>query len=333
MDLIRHPHGLTVINSPNRSLINERALPKRESIRQNVFRSIRFVDLFLSLSSPTSLGVLLAFLAFEFFNTFSQRIIIFSQLDDHLAKVNHQRNEFLAIKFRFDSIHAEHLPKPPLPSHPPISAQWTATERLADDAWEGSIRYGRTEPPQTGDSTYSFDTGGGTQHVTQSLATTGVWAAPGVFPPNYRGGIGVTKDGVEGVDITVPVYNFSETHYIDAALVTGAYKSTLFYLTGTVNNGGFRGFAAGEVLFLGAAGSLQGQEDWEISYRFAASPNVQGLQVGDITGIAKRGWDYLWIRYADIEDSDAKMLVKRPLSVYVEQVYPYTNFAGLGIGV
>jgi hypothetical protein len=210
--------------------------------------------------------------------------------------------------------------------------QSTHLERISENAWEGSIRYGRTEPPQTGDSTYSFDTGGGTQHVTQSLATTGVWAAPGVFPPNFRGGIGVTKDGVEGVDITVPVYNFSETHYIDAALVTGAYKSTLFYLTGTVNNGPFRGFASGEVLFLGAAGSLRGQEDWEISYRFAASPNVQGLQVGDITGIVKRGWDYLWIRYADIEDSDAKMLVKRPLSVYVEQVYPYTNFAGLGIG-
>uniref|UniRef100_A0A7C2JZN0 Uncharacterized protein n=1 Tax=Schlesneria paludicola TaxID=360056 RepID=A0A7C2JZN0_9PLAN len=138
---------------------------------------------------------------------------------------------------------------------------------------------------------HPFDTGGGTQHITQSLGTVGVWAAPGVFPPNFRGGIGVTKDGVEGVDITIPVYNFAETHYIDAALVTGAYKAALFYLTGTVNNGPFRGFAAGEVLFLGAAGSIRGQEDWEIAYRFAASPNVQGLTVGSMTGIAKRGWE------------------------------------------
>ena len=211
--------------------------------------------------------------------------------------------------------------------------QSTHLERIAENAWEGSVRYGRFEPPQTGDSSYSFDTGGGTQHITQSLGTVGVWAAPGVFPPNFRGGIGVTKVGVEGVDITIPVYNFAETHYIDASLVTGAYKAALFYLTGTVNNGPFRGFAAGEVLFLGAAGSIRGQEDWEIAYRFAASPNVQGLTVGSMTGIARRGWDYLWIRYADVEDPDAKMLVKRPLSVYVEQVYPYTNFAGLGIGV
>lgn len=129
----------------------------------------------------------------------------------------------------------------------------------------------------------------------------------------------------------VPVYNFSETHYIDTLLVTAAYKATLFYLTGTVNNGPFRGFAAGEVSFLGASGSKRGQDDWEISYRFAASPNVLGLVVGDITGIAKRGWEYLWVRYQDVEDTAAKVLVKRPVAVYVEQVYPYGNFAGLGI--
>lgn len=209
--------------------------------------------------------------------------------------------------------------------------QSTHVERIAENAWEGSVRYGKNEPPQTGDSTYSFDTGGGVQHVTQALGTFGVWGAPGVFPPNFQGAIGVTKDGVEGVDITVPVYNFCETHYIDAALVTGAYKGALFFLTGTVNNAPFRGFAPGEVLFLGAAGSARGQEDWEIAYRFAASPNVQGLQVGSIGGIVKRGWDYLWVRYADVEDAEARMLVKRPLAAYVEQVYPHTNFAGLGI--
>jgi hypothetical protein len=205
------------------------------------------------------------------------------------------------------------------------------TERIAEDAWEGSVRYGMLEPPETGDSSFSFDTGGGTQHVTQSLATIGAYSASGP-PPNFKGAIGVSRDSVEGVDITVPVYNFTETHYIDALLVTGAYKATLFYLTGTVNNAPFRGFAQGEVLFLGASGSLRGQEDWEITYRFAASPNVVGLAVGDITGIVKRGWEYLWVRYEDAEDTAAKALVKRPVAAYVEQVYPWGNFAGLGIG-
>jgi len=38
------------------------------------------------------------------------------------------------------------------------------------------------------------------------------------------------------------------------------------------------------------------------------------------------------VRYADIEDTNAKVLVKRPMAAYVEQVYDFGNFAGLGIG-
>ena len=52
--------------------------------------------------------------------------------------------------------------------------------------------------------------------------------------------------------------------------------------------------------------------------------------MGDITGINKRGWEYLWVRYADAEDQH--VLVKQPISAYVEQVYPEGNFALLGIG-
>lgn len=211
--------------------------------------------------------------------------------------------------------------------------QSTHLERLAEEAWEGSIRYGRTEPPQAGASSFNFDTGGGTQHITQSLETVGAWAAPGLVPPNFHGAIGVGKDTIDGVDVTVPVYHFGETHYLPAELVTPAYKAELFRLTGTVNAFPFRGFDTGEVLFLGASGSKRGQDDWEIAYKFAASPNAFGLSVGSITGINKRGWDYLWVRYADVEDGNAKMLVQRPIAAYVEQVYPYRDFSGLGIGV
>ena len=210
--------------------------------------------------------------------------------------------------------------------------QSTHIERIAEAAWEGSVRYGKREPPKTGDSSYQFDTGGGTQHITQSLQTVGRYAPAGSVAPDFQGAIAVTHDNVEGVDITVPVYHFSETHYIATASVTGGYKAALFFLTGKVNAMPFRGFAMGEVLFLGASGSQRGQEDWEISFRFAASPNVQNLWMGNIGGISKRGWEYLWVRYADDEDTNAKVLVKRPIGVYVERVYDYGDFSGLGIG-
>lgn len=208
-------------------------------------------------------------------------------------------------------------------------------EPLANDIWDGSVRYGMTEsndPPMTGESSFAFDTGGGTQHITQSRGTVNGYAPPGETAPNFQGAIGVTDNGVEGVDVTVPVYHFSETHYLDDGFVTPAYKGTLFALTGRVNNASFKGLAGGECLFLGASGSKRGLGDWEITFRFAGSPNVTGLSVGSITGIAKKGWEYLWVRYAEVEDDAAQVLVKRPIAAYVEQVYDSGNFAALGIG-
>lgn len=207
--------------------------------------------------------------------------------------------------------------------------------------WQGSARYSNRDnsQPQTGESVFSFDTGGGSQHVTQSMATVARYApsgggGSGGAAPDFRGAIGVTHDSVEGVDITVPVYQFSETHYLPEAAVTLAYRGVLFSLTGRVNSGGFRGLAAGECLFLGASGSKRGASggDWEITFRFAGSPNATGLTVGDITGVNKLGWEYLWVRYEDGEDSAAMAIVKRPAAVYIEKVYELGDFAGLGIG-
>lgn len=196
--------------------------------------------------------------------------------------------------------------------------------------WDVSVRYGKQEPRDTGDSSFSFDTGGGSAHITQSLSTISRHAPAGKTAPDCRGAIGVTTDSVEGTDINVPVYQFGETHYISSLLITPAYKTNLFYLTGRVNSDAWRGFAAGEVLFLGASGAKRGADDWEVTFRFAASPNVTGLAIGPITGIDKRGWEYVWVRYSDVESES--VLVKQPIAAYVEQVYRTGNFLTLGIG-
>lgn len=203
------------------------------------------------------------------------------------------------------------------------------------DAYLGTVHFASSDsqPPETGESTFQFDTSGGSQHITQSLATVGTYAAPGSDAPNFGGGIGVTANGVEGVDITVPVYTFAETHYLSTGTVTTGYKGTLFNLTGKVNSSGFKGLDAGECLFLGASGSRrESEDDWEITFRFAGSPNRSGLTIGDITGVSKKGWEYLWVRYQDVEDETAKMLIKKPIAAYVEKVYEEASFAALGIG-
>ena len=132
-------------------------------------------------------------------------------------------------------------------------------EPVGDLLWDGIVRYGTV--PQTNESVFAFDTGGGTQHITHSLQTVGAYAPPTQTAPDFKGAIGVTADSVEGVDIAVPVYHFSETHYLPDVLVTDAYKGVLFSLTGKVNSAAFKGFQAGECLFLGAAGSKRGGGD------------------------------------------------------------------------
>jgi len=212
-----------------------------------------------------------------------------------------------------------------------IKKEVSITDRLSEFVWAGEVSWGKLEPKETGDSSFSFDTGGGTQHITQALATVASHAPPGKTAPNFKGAVGVSDGSVDGVDITVPIYNFSETHYLDVATVDAAYKLTLFNLTGTVNSLSFKGFAAGEVLFQGASGSLRQHDQWEITYKFAASPNATGLTVGDITAINKGGWEYLWVRYREDEDTAAKTLARRPVAAYVEQVYPLTDLNQLGI--
>lgn len=202
---------------------------------------------------------------------------------------------------------------------------------LGNGIWEASVPYKGYED----ETQYTFETGGATAHITQSLATVGVYppvVIPLRPPPDFQGAIGVNGDNVAGVDVTIPAFNFTITKRFDAEDVTGAYKLALFYATGKTNNATFQGFAAGEVLFLGASGSRTGMKQWEITFKFAASPNAVNLPVGNFTVTEKKGHDYLWVRYADAVDGDAAALVKRPVSAYVERVYESADFASLGVG-
>ncbi|MCC6653317.1 MAG: hypothetical protein IT348_19355 [Candidatus Eisenbacteria bacterium] len=212
-----------------------------------------------------------------------------------------------------------------------------------NDHWIGTVIYGGAlQADVTGpeEGRVSFDTGGGLQKITHSIRTVNRYAPAGLTPPNFGGAINVTGDGVEGVEISVPGFVFNETYALPNTFVTPAYISTLARLTGTMNVGSFRGFAPGEVLMLGAAGSKRGLEGWEVNFRFAQSPNRTGLVIGDpalgsdwnISNITKRGWDHLWVYYVVDKHPSQGRFLQRPYGVSIEQVYHEGNFAQLGIG-
>jgi hypothetical protein len=202
------------------------------------------------------------------------------------------------------------------------------TERLATNAWKVIVRFDAPQPYEdtTPEPVFSFDSTGGTQHITQSLQTVGRY---GPSASTLLGGaIGYDGENVAGVDITVPVWNWQETYYLtDAELNTPAY----YALTGTVNSDVFEGYQPGEVLFLGASGQKRGNARWEVNFKFAASPNRTGIAVGPILVLSKDGWDYLWVQYGDDVDNTANIRIKKPVAAYVEQVYDRAPFSILGI--
>ena len=89
------------------------------------------------------------------------------------------------------------------------------------------------------------------------------------------------------------------------------------------------------MLFVGCSGSQEWDDDkgrgpWSLSFRFVASKNVTGETIGDISGVNKKGHEYLWVRYEDAVDSN--VLLKKPKAVYVNKVYRESSFSVLGIG-
>ncbi len=173
----------------------------------------------------------------------------------------------------------------------------------------------------------SFNTTGATTHLNQSLQTRGVYAAPGAIAPNYGGAIGVSDSGVSGVDVTVPAFEFSVRRKFE--YVSTAYLLAMVAMTGRVNQNAWSIFAPGEALFLGGEGGEDDQNWVDVTYYFAARPNEPNLNLGNITGISKQGWDFLWVKHTETIVGDRVLQV--PEAAYVEQVYPVANFDTLGI--
>ena len=187
------------------------------------------------------------------------------------------------------------------------------------------------QPPEVGEVTFSCDTSGGTTKITQALSQS-THVASGTAP-DFKGAIGVGKNGaVEGVDIVVPALKFSLTYKMPNSVLTLGYVLTLYEMTGKTNSQPFKGFAAGELLFLGAQAREGSASDPEVTYHFAASKNRESIPVGDITVPSKRGHQYLWVRYRETDDASAKELVPNPSSAHVATVYEEADFANLQIG-
>jgi hypothetical protein len=172
--------------------------------------------------------------------------------------------------------------------------------------------------------TFSGQTEGGTTTLTQGYAYQSYGTGP-----NYAGAINVSKDGVEGVEVGLPGLEFTITKSLQRGQLSLEYVATLVRMTYSTNNAAFGPFAQGELLFKGAEFSQRSGGETSVSFKFSASPNRVDLVFGSVTGVAKKGHEYLWVDYAASESGG--FIIRTPRTVHVHRVYPESDFGALQI--
>lgn len=158
------------------------------------------------------------------------------------------------------------------------------------------------ENKEIGSYRIEFDTMGGTVHVKAGQHVAEYPAGS----PTHDGLIGVKGDDVEGVDIVIPAMRIIVHYQHPGNFLTNARVRLLSRLAGTVDTGGFFGWNPYETLFLGAQGSQQTtvgtmevEQNEEVSYHFAMSENLTNFSIGSISGVSKRGWDVAWVKWRE----------------------------------
>lgn len=192
----------------------------------------------------------------------------------------------------------------------------------SSSVWYADVTYApRSRTIDTGSYRISFDTAGGTVHISQSKETVNKY--PSATAPDYKGNIGVRGEEIDGTDIVIPALKIVVDFRHPSGVITLAKIKQLASYTGYVNSAPFLTFDAGEVLFLSARGSEGDASETEISYSFAMSQNATGLSIGDVTGITKKGWHIAWVANKSVTETvgSNKFKVTRPEFVYVERVY------------
>lgn len=180
-------------------------------------------------------------------------------------------------------------------------------------------------------SGYSFTVAVPQLHLTQSRATVSATGRNGAVPKDFKGAIGVDKDGkIDGCDVP-PDAPLTWQRTVARASVTTGYLQILTNLAGRPNDAKFYGFDPGTVLYMGANGQFTQGEGWSITHSFATGENEVNIAICDgLVVPAKKAFEYLWVLYEEVEQAGQTVVV--PSAAYVEEVLRPAPFGLIGIG-
>lgn len=191
-----------------------------------------------------------------------------------------------------------------------------------------------------GEATMSFDCGGGTKHVVHAIKQGKIVnSAISYAADDAGGGIGWNgKSGSEaefsGVDVPTADMREVYTKLIPISKLTASYKKSLATLTGKVNNATFKGYEAGEVMFLGMSytAPVKGQKKVMATYNFRISPNETNVKIsGQTYSVSKKGWQYAWARSKMVNNANSGTPQVEIDGVYISDVCESADFSVLGL--
>ena len=157
--------------------------------------------------------------------------------------------------------------------------------------------------------------------------------------PAVTTGINQTEEGIQGVEVDEMVEVLT-MNFFKAPSAVEAYLTSVRAIAGLVNSDAFTGpwgtYEIGEARVTGIGVQSTNGEVSTVTIEVSRSKNVASLPVyidyteSEVT-VAKKGWEYLWLRYIKgTRDGDTDV---RPMSVdaHVAKVYDTASFAALGV--
>lgn len=180
------------------------------------------------------------------------------------------------------------------------------------------------------EATVSFDCGGGSKHLLYSYSQRKVFGNKD--PGGAIGWNGKTGDDCVIMGVDIPTAQLRETYTVQmrTSQLSTSYKRKIAALVGKVNSGSFRGWSAGEVMFLGMSYSAPTKKSQKVtvSFNFAIQPNESNVKIAGKT-VSKKGFEYIWaISKTVANNGTPRMEVE---GIYADQVCEYASFSGLGL--
>lgn len=222
--------------------------------------------------------------------------------------------------------------------------KYTVVERISAKHWKVNAEYNGTAD---GSSQHNDDNSGerkekvsiefGVSTATRTVSLNRVRSYG--FMPEYGGLIDVQESGdgtlePRGISVYVPTGTMTITHYFKKSQWTTKLRNKIAYRRCRYNSDSFRGFAHGELLFVGESVNYSDGDPYvEVQFKFLISENADDIEVGNMTGISKRGWQGLWVKYKkDVKTVNGKKYqVIEPQGVAIEKIYKAADFTELGL--